>query len=63
MSRKHNQRLRAGILTKREQPIPLGRLNRDRFDAPVSTPHSMARKASRSKYTPHFGKKQQAKVA
>lgn len=63
MSKKHNQRTRAEILAKREQPINPKGLNRDRFGVPVSTPHAMVRKASRSKYMPHFGKKQKTKLS
>ncbi|WCM21410.1 hypothetical protein NDK50_08160 [Paraburkholderia bryophila] len=63
MSKKHEQRTRAEILRLRNLPTDPKRLNRDRFGALVSTPHAMVRKASRSKYTPHFGKKQQAKLA
>lgn len=62
MSQKHNQRTRAEILAKREQEIPSKRLNRNRSGLAVSTPHAMVLKASRGKYTPHFGAKQQAKL-
>ncbi|WP_186066007.1 hypothetical protein [Burkholderia gladioli] len=52
MSKKHEQRTRSEILAKREQPI----MGFDRRPAPITRP------ANRSKYTPHFGKKQAAKL-
>ncbi|MBA1366940.1 hypothetical protein [Burkholderia gladioli] len=52
MSKKHEQRTRSEILAKREQPI-MGFRGRP---APISRP------ANRSKYMPHFGKKQTAKI-
>jgi hypothetical protein len=58
LSQKHNQRTRAEILRLRGLPIDPKRLNRDRFGAPISTPHAMVRKASLSKYTPHTGAKE-----
>lgn len=62
MSAKHNQRTRAEILAKRAMPVVTTNVH-VRTGAPVSTPHVMVRKASRSRYTPHFGKKQQARLA
>lgn len=63
MSAKHNQRTRSEILAKRNAPINKwadwtrgvpARITK-RWNADV-------RKASRSKYAPHFGAKQQAKL-
>ena len=68
MSKKHNQRTRAEILAKRAiDPETWVQAVRKMIGAVVGpavspTPHSMVRKASRSKYEPHFGKKQQAKL-
>lgn len=53
MSQKHNQRTRAEILAKRKNLSAAAELNRIRVQ-PVE---------SRSKYTPHFGAKQRAKLA
>lgn len=63
MSKKHNQRTRAEILAKRAKPIdPKSLIRHTRSRHPVSTPHAMVRKASRSKYVPHFGAKQRTKL-
>ncbi|MGX6999874.1 hypothetical protein [Caballeronia sp. KNU42] len=53
MSKKHEQRTRAEILAKRAQPI----MGFDKRPAPITA------LVSRSKYTPHFGAKQQAKLS
>jgi hypothetical protein len=53
MSKKHNQRTRAEILAKREQPI------RD-FLGNVA---QVTRSASRSKYMPHIGAKEQERAS
>ncbi len=52
MGKKHEQRTRAEILAKRAKPI----MGFDKRRAPITAP------VSRSKYTPHFGLKQQAKL-
>jgi hypothetical protein len=68
MSKKHNQRTRAEILAKRNiDPStwvdPVRKIIAG-MPGPVMapTPNADVRKASRSKYTPHFGAKQQAKL-
>lgn len=58
MSKKHNQRTRAEILAKREQPISKWAGWNGRPPAVIQTQQPV----SRSKYTPHFGAKQQAKL-
>ena len=69
MSKKHEQRTRAQILSKRaidsqEWIIPVHKMIGHVAGPAVSpTPHAMVRKASRSKYEPHFGEKQKAKLA
>lgn len=70
MSQKHNQRTRAQILAKRAQPvaeIPVRR-NVGSFAVPVwklLPTHGQRLRAAfdASKYMPHFGAKQQAKLA
>jgi hypothetical protein len=60
MSRKHNQRTRAEILAKREQPIKAWAGWLVLGGSPtVITTRSVT---SRSKYMPHFGAKQEAKL-
>jgi hypothetical protein len=59
MSKKHHQRTRAEILAKREQPI-------SQWAGWNGNPPAVIRTQPveyRSKYTPHFGAKQQAKPA
>lgn len=61
MSKKHEKRTRAEILAKREQPIV--EIPVHRMIGPVVGPIvPFKRVQSRSKYTPHFGAKQQAKL-
>ncbi|MDP9652057.1 hypothetical protein [Paraburkholderia caledonica] len=71
MSRKHNQRTRAEILAKRNTPIteiPVQKKvlapNGQTLYVPQTT-HSERLRASfdASKYMPHFGAKQRAKLA
>jgi hypothetical protein len=69
MSKKHNQRTRAEILAKRQiDPQtwvdPVRKIVAGMMSGPAvpPTPHAMVRKAQRSKYAPHFGAKQQAKL-
>jgi hypothetical protein len=57
MSKKHHQRTRAEILAKRAQPIVTTNCY-TKNGVPVSP-----KPFSRSKYTPHVGAKQQAKLA
>jgi hypothetical protein len=69
MSRKQHQRTRAEILAKRQiDPAtwiePVRKINAGMPGPAIApTPHAMVRKASRNKYTPHFGAKQAAKLA
>lgn len=70
MSAKHHRRTRAEILTKRAKPIQEVRVMRQVPSprGPIFVPqptHSEKLRAAfdASKYMPHFGKKQQAKVA
>lgn len=70
MSKKHNQRSLAEILTKRAKPIQEVRVMRQVLSprGPIFVPQPTHREKLRaafdaSKYMPHFGKKQQAKVA
>jgi hypothetical protein len=65
MSRKHNQRTRAEILAKREQPLTEWAGWKNFPFTPKSIgfqANADVRRASRSKYTPHFGAKQREKV-
>lgn len=70
MSKKHEQRTRAEILAKRQQPIQEVRVIRTipSPKGPLVVPqqtHSEKIRAAfdSSKYMPHFGAKQQAKLA
>lgn len=58
MSKKHEQRTRAEILAKRQQPI----VETNRNTTTGFLVHT-TRKPERSIYMPHFGAKQQAKLA
>lgn len=60
MSKKHQQRTRAEILAKRERPIP--EISQNRYQL-TGMPVPTQKPQSRSKYMPHFGKKQAAKLA
>ena len=64
MSKKHEKRTRAEILAKRAQPIPTIQVMK-KIMAPngqtVLVPY--VAKVRKSKYMPHFGAKQQAKLA
>jgi hypothetical protein len=64
MSQKHHQRTRAQILAKRNKPIEAWAGWKSIFRPAVipSKPNADVRKASRSKYTPHTGAKQRAKL-
>jgi hypothetical protein len=69
MSKKHHQRTRAEILAKREQPILEERVIRiiPSPKGPIHVPQSTHSEKLRaafdaSKYMPHFGAKQQAKL-
>jgi hypothetical protein len=69
MSKKHEQRTRAEILAKRNQPIQEVRVIRTiqspkgPIDVPQSTSSEKLRAAfNASKYMPHFGNKQRAKL-
>ena len=69
MSRKHNQRTRAQILAKREQPIEEVRVIRTipTPNVPMCLPQKTSSERLRAafdaaKYMPHFGKKQRAKL-
>lgn len=69
MSKKHNQRTRAKILAKREQPISEVRVNliKQTPAGPVVIPQPTHSEKLRtafdaSKYMPHFGAKQKAKI-
>lgn len=64
MSKKHNQRTRAEILAKREAPIvevPVMKKILGPTGLPVFS--LLIKKVRASKYTPHFGAKQAAKLA
>lgn len=70
MSRKHSQRTRAEILAKREQPIAEVRVIRTipTPKGPMYVPQQTSSEKLRaafdaSKYMPHFGAKQKAKLA
>lgn len=60
MSKKHEQRTRAQILAKRARPIPTVQVM-IRNTLLVFVPF-VKKVRKPSKYTPHFGVKQQAKV-
>jgi hypothetical protein len=60
MSRKHNQRTRAEILAKRAQPIAKWAGWQVLGGAPAFI--TTTQPLSRSKYTPHFGAKQEEKL-
>lgn len=65
MSKKHSQRTRAKILAKREQPIreiQVFRIVRDFGAVPIQVPIRVTAVHDRSKYMPHFGAKQKAKI-
>lgn len=70
MSKKHNQLTRAQILAKRNTPIVeipvqkkvLAPNGQTLYVPQPSTPNADVRRASRSKYTPHFGAKQAVKL-
>jgi hypothetical protein len=70
MSKKHEQRSRAEILAKRQQPTQEIRVHREirTPQGPILVPQSTSSERLRaefyaSKYMPHFGAKQQAKLA
>jgi hypothetical protein len=69
MSQKHHKRTRAEILAKREQPIQEVRvMKKTGFPVPVMVPQPTSSERLRtafdaSKWMPHFGKKQQVKLA
>jgi hypothetical protein len=58
MSKKHNQRTRAEILAKREQPLKRWAGWTRGAPAIITTQQP----SSRSKYTPHIGAKEQARA-
>lgn len=69
MSKKHNQRTRAEILAKRAQPIQEVRVLREirTPQGPILVPQTTSSEKLRaafdaSKYMPHFGAKQQARL-
>lgn len=67
MSKKHHKRTRAQILAKRAQPIVEILVHRKVVDPRTGVmtyvPQPFKRVAGRSKYTPHFGAKQAAKIS
>jgi hypothetical protein len=70
MGKKHEQRTRAEILAKRQQPIQEVRVLREirTPKGPILVPQSTSSERLRaefdaSKYMPHFGAKQRAKLA
>ncbi|WP_155639557.1 hypothetical protein [Burkholderia multivorans] len=65
MSQKHNQRTRAEILAKREQPIKEVRVQRTRppFTPQLTSSERLRAAFDASKYMPHFGAKQAKKLA
>lgn len=60
MSAKHHQRTRAGILAKRDAKSFTGMNGTHRYSIAVDIARPVP---SRSKYVPHFGAKQLARVA